>query len=275
MMNTKAALFALTAVALMLTPPRALAVDGVVEINAAKVQAAGGYPYRITQSGSYRLTSELRVSDSSLSAIKVTAADVTIDLNGFSIIGPGSGSGIGIDAGDQHLITIRDGEVAGMGGGGIKTGHSSRIHHMRVFGNGTAVGDFGIWCTDGCIVSSNIVNNNHGSGIEVLIDDNSFIGGEARIIDNIVQHNANLGIVGGGVISGNVSNRNITGFHVTSDAVLTNNKARDNAIFGLLCSIGDVAYSNNVLNGPRNQVAEGSGQCIQTGSNICNGALCP
>jgi hypothetical protein len=30
------------------------AIDGVIEINHAKIMAAGGYPYTISQPGSYR-----------------------------------------------------------------------------------------------------------------------------------------------------------------------------------------------------------------------------
>jgi hypothetical protein len=37
------------------------AVDGVIEINQAKVLAAGGFPFFITTGGSYRLTSNLTV----------------------------------------------------------------------------------------------------------------------------------------------------------------------------------------------------------------------
>ena len=280
MTNFKTILLILVAT-LLLAPTYASAVDGVVEINAAKVQAAGGYPYQVTQPGSYRLTSDLRVSDPSLSAIKVTSSFVTIDLNGFSIVGPGSGSGIGIDATLQPVITIHDGEVAGMGGGGIKTGHSSQIHHMRVLSNGGSQDGFGIWCTDACLISSNIVNNNGGNGIQVLINDSPLTGGAARIIDNVAQHNQGLGIVGGGVINGNMANDNAIGFYVLTDTVLTNNRARDNGSFGLVCNnAGDVAYSNNLFNennlpnGPGVEVL-GADSCIQTGPNVCNGSLCP
>ena len=37
----------------------AFAVDGVVLINQSTVTAAGGFPYSITQSGSYRLSGNL------------------------------------------------------------------------------------------------------------------------------------------------------------------------------------------------------------------------
>ena len=68
------------------------AVDGTIEINDAKVKAAGGCPYKITavtNSGSYRLTGNLS-APAGTEGIDVSANNVTIDLNGFSITGPGS-----------------------------------------------------------------------------------------------------------------------------------------------------------------------------------------
>jgi hypothetical protein len=44
----------------------------------------------LTLAGSYRLTSNLVVPDANTDAIDVNADEVTIDLNGFSIIGPPS-----------------------------------------------------------------------------------------------------------------------------------------------------------------------------------------
>src|SRR5262245_52284714 len=80
-------LLVLTVVAI--TSP-ALAVDGVIEINHAAAIAGGvtpgdgpGYPVTISQPGSYRLTGPL--SPSSVSAIRITASDVTLDLNEFRV----------------------------------------------------------------------------------------------------------------------------------------------------------------------------------------------
>src|SRR5436190_8539455 len=108
-----AAVFAVLVVASL--PARA--VDGVIEINQKAALAGGvtagdapGFPVTIDASGSYRLTGNLSV-DHKTTAIQVTAAaaDVEIDLNGFSILGPTTctapptvacsplGSGRGID----------------------------------------------------------------------------------------------------------------------------------------------------------------------------------
>src|SRR5580693_4484830 len=70
--------------AMAMVPFCALAVDGVVLINQSTVMAAGGFPYTISQPGSYRLSGNLALTTVS-AAIVITASNVTLDLNGFSI----------------------------------------------------------------------------------------------------------------------------------------------------------------------------------------------
>src|ERR1700730_6150790 len=78
----------LVILAMALVPFGAFAVDGVVLINHSTVMAQGGYPYRITQPGSYKLSGPLTVPDNNTSGIVISASFVTIDLGGFSILGP-------------------------------------------------------------------------------------------------------------------------------------------------------------------------------------------
>src|SRR6266568_4278046 len=99
--------------------------------------AAGGFPYKITQPGSYRLSGNPTVPDANTTAIQVLADNVIIDLNGFSIIGPVvcTGSPVtscsptptnsnvnpnaGVDGGLFNNITVVNGTVRGMGRRGI------------------------------------------------------------------------------------------------------------------------------------------------------------
>lgn len=116
----------------------ALAVDGVIEINQAKAAVGGvttgdapGFPVSITQSGSYRLTSDLTVG-ASLGGISVAAENVTLDLNGFTIFGGGGAffsDGIGVG---QMNVEVRNGTVRGFSRHGIFTNAST--HYVRVIG---------------------------------------------------------------------------------------------------------------------------------------------
>jgi hypothetical protein len=67
-----------------LAPASLLAVDGQVLISQSTVIAAGGFPYVISQPGSYKLAGNL-VVPANTDAIHIVVSNVTLDLNGFSI----------------------------------------------------------------------------------------------------------------------------------------------------------------------------------------------
>jgi len=112
------------ALSALMVPGQALAVDGVILIDQARVMASGGFPYRITQAGSYRLASNLQIPSAATDGIKADYVGATIDLNGFKIAGPSvcspgsgtcspAGSAIGVSAIGGRVI---NGFVTGMSG---------------------------------------------------------------------------------------------------------------------------------------------------------------
>ena len=109
------------------------AVDGIILIDQNRALAGSvtpgdtpGFPVTISQSGSYRLAGNLTVPDANTTAISITADNVTIDLNGFSIIGPTvctpasasapvtscspTGTGVGVNGGSHRDIKVVNGE---------------------------------------------------------------------------------------------------------------------------------------------------------------------
>ena len=106
---------------LLATNLPASAVDGVVLLDQNHAIAGGttpgdlaGYPISINSPGSYRLSSNLTVPIGS-NGIEINVDGVTIDLNGFSIIGPGvypNGTYAGIASVNQR-IAVTNGQVVG------------------------------------------------------------------------------------------------------------------------------------------------------------------
>ena len=131
----------IAAAILLLFSHSAMAVDGVKEINQLCVQFgcfAGdspGFPVTLASNGSYRLTSNLSITDVNTSGITATADLVTVDLNGFTISGPvncggipvtscsaGSGTGNGVNLNNSGNIsggTVKNGLIQGMGASGV------------------------------------------------------------------------------------------------------------------------------------------------------------
>jgi hypothetical protein len=150
---------ALFAVILMLAfAGAARATDGTIEINQAKVTAGGGFPYPITTSGSYRLTSNLVVSATNTDAIDVTYLNVTIDLNGFSILGPGSGTGIGINGKSTVGVTVKNGSVLDFGSG-VWVGNNSIVKSVNASFNSTGSAG-GIEVGNNSVVETCTANSN-------------------------------------------------------------------------------------------------------------------
>lgn len=239
------------------------AVDGQVLIDQNKVLAgavtpgdAPGFPITITRSGSYKLSSNLIVPDANTTAIEIAASHVTIDLNGFAILGPtdcsgglnpcaGAGSGVGItNTGLQFNIAVRNGTVQGMGGGGIHlSGDSHVVAHMNVRSNGG--GAAGIRISPGSDLGPSVVEHctvqrNGGLGISVFA-------GSVR--HNVVNTNLSSGIsVSVGSVEFNVVTRNLAGLNLGNGAGAQGNVMRDNT-------------SGNFIGGG-----------VNLGHNLCTGA---
>lgn len=185
--------------ALLLASP-VLAVDGVIEINQAKVLAGGvnpndspGFPAAIDQPGSYRLTGNLTVP-AGLEGLRILADDVTVDLNGFTIAGGGGAIADGIALYGTKNIEIRNGTVRGFSRAGIFGGAfatNARILGVRALSNFqglelqgvgtlvdgcTAVGNLtGIRVFDGGMITNSVARGNTSFGL--LVEANSAYGG--------------------------------------------------------------------------------------------------
>jgi hypothetical protein len=204
---------------------------------AGKVTAgdAPGFPVTISEPGSYRLSSNLVVNEA-VTVIEITASDVTIDLAGFSIVGPNKcagspvactiqgGSGIGIkavaDAGPSpENVRVMNGTVRGMGG-----------HGIRMMGNGT-------------VVERVHAVSNGGPGIVV---------GLGSIVDSMAMFNGSGAAVVGLIVRGTVSTNNVFGIFIRPGGVATGNSAIANAVTGLSVQCPAVVVGNSTSNNPTN-----------------------
>jgi hypothetical protein len=180
----------------------AIASDGVLEINTTCASAgcfAGdppGFPVVITKAGSYRLTGNLAVVISSLPILDIRADHVTIDLNGFALLGPqvcnvgscgASGSGYGIVSYNvfptPKNTTVLNGTISGFNECLVL--FAERVHVQRLsVSHCTAVG---LRVGDNGLVLDNRVSNVRTSGINM--------GSNTAFRDNVVT-NADLGDTG-------------------------------------------------------------------------------
>src|SRR5262245_58314194 len=148
----------------------------------------------IDQPGSYRLATNLTAAGNCL---VITAQGVTIDLNGFAVVGNGTGTAIvgprNSAAIPQARTVVRNGDISHFA---QATNLSGTVERLRVVSN--------------------------AGGILV---------GVGTVQDNIVQSNTGTGIqLADGIVSGNLIIANGTGILVQEAGVLTNNQAAGNKI---------------------------------------------
>jgi len=305
-------------------PRAATAVDGVIEINQARALTGGvtpadtaGFPVTLDANGSYRLTGDLTLPDKDTTAIQIgpNATWVTIDLNGFSIVGvvsctippslppaagsitcsPSPSSGDAIHGNFDPIyysnsnIRVINGTIRGMGEDGIDIARGeienvTLAHNKRygiiVQGDGAKV-----------INSKAISNGNHGlqllgKGNVVRGSTLGWNGGRgvngytALVTESMCVGNIGAGIYlseSGTVVGNAVSYNGSTGVQGGNLTVLDNNIML-NSLVGISVVSALGGYGRNVL--VQNNGGSANGQVlgvkeIPVGSNICGTNTCP
>ncbi len=209
--------------------------------RAASIGGAGAV-YTVG-SGSYYLSRNIVLKGNNANAINITGPNVSIDFRGYSIIGKSGAGGIGINAANQPNVTIQNGNIIGMRGGGVIVGNGSTVTSMHIAGGGA-----GIVCGSSCVIENNSVSGNSGDGISAA----------GLIHGNTVDGNTGNGITSNGITAG--ANSSITG-----------NEVSGNTSIGIAMQPKD-GFSNNVISSGATTISGG----VDAGGNVCNGSTsCP
>jgi hypothetical protein len=199
-------------------------------------------PVVITQPGSYYLVEDIYAYPDE-HGIEIQSSHVTLDLNGFSVIGNlevGSRSGIYADAGGGYMnIQVRNGTVRSFSDSGVSLDQSpfARIENVRALDNGLDGTGLGIW-----------------------------VGPHARIIDCVAAGNLQTGISAnvGSVITGSIATDNHVG--ISFNGVVDFSTAWGNGTTGILgATTSLVVHSTAGQNG-------GTGILSTTGLQLGNAA---
>jgi hypothetical protein len=164
----------------------------------------------ISQPGSYYLSANV-TGASGIDGIVIQADNVTLDLNGFSVIGaPGSGYGISVP-GTHSNITIRNGVVRGWAGDGFNAADDQNVRLESVtFSNNTVSGAVTgrNAIVDSCIAASNsldgfqvgeggVIRKSTASAnlrIGISVDGGPLLGAGAYVQGCTANHNGSTGI---------------------------------------------------------------------------------
>jgi parallel beta-helix repeat protein len=225
-------------------------------------------PITLSISGSYYLTESLFSSGAPLFLIRITASDVTLDLQGFSLVGT-TGIGLTQDGiliedfaqnAEIHNGTIRDCLARGVSAPGAS---NVRLIDLRLRNNGTDGASFG---TGGAAINCNAMNND-GSGLRA--------GPGSVIIECTATSNGGSGIVatGGGLfptgattISDCASSANGSDGITAHGCTITNNTTYGNGRDGIRIDGNCLVRANN-CNGNGTSVVGAGIRVINSGDN--------
>jgi parallel beta-helix repeat protein len=252
-----------------LTPPGAPAPTGKplgeveprVAVNAINTPANGSAVHVISQPGSYYLTSNIAV-DFGQTGIEIDASNVTLDLNGFSIIGPGSASTFStglVVAENGTDIVIHNGNIAEINNAVYGFGSPGRVCvrnvHVRnaespaigltsqcILEDCTFINCWGISVGNDCRVSRCLVHAGHG----IAAGPRSVV--ESCQVSGTMSHGI---LVIGGVVEGNVVVDCAMGIYVGagSNSVFRNNTVLNNVFAGLRVDTAGNTVSGNTVRG--------------------------
>jgi parallel beta-helix repeat protein len=200
----------------------------------------------IDQPGSYYLATNL-VANSPAGVISITADNVSLDLNGFSIIGgPSNGNGISISTAADN-VQVFNGTIRDCPHLGIYAGKATRcaFRDLVILGNGADLALYaGLNAGSGAIVENCRIENNDHIGL--------WVSSGGKVVGNTISDNATKGlyITGtGNYVADNIVKGNTTNYNISAG----------NQLNLLLCEIPET------LNWPCSVKLAGTLTCTQAG----------
>lgn len=200
-------------------------------------------PYTVSNAGSYVVTENLTGTNGQ-NGIIIAANDVTIDLNGFQLIGV-AGSLDGVAAsGNRSNIQILNGMVRGWGDDGVDLNSASNVSVRDVMASLNT--DDGIRVGDGSSVRDCTLVENSGAGLRA---------GEACSIQRVIARQNG----GGGIVSSNA-------------CVITHCIARSNNGNGIWTGLGSTIVASTARGNDNVGIGGGKGtqisECVGYGNDV-------
>ena len=263
-------------------------VEPRIAINSVNTPGDANSAFVISQSGSYYFAGNL-TGQSAKHGIRLNAPNITIDLNGFSLIGV-AGSFNAFTAGGalSSNVTVRNGIVRSWGNGGVhlvdQVGSRSIVQNIHAIGNGwdginvgqdstvencisEGNGQNGIRVASGSVVRGCIAKSNAEAGFRLGI--------ASRATDCVANNNNLQGIDASFncVLSGITAYTNTgAGIDIGAGSVLTASASYLNSGNGITASTGCVVRDCSATNNTGNGIIVGSGSRVESCLTRSNGS---
>ena len=264
-------------------------VEPRIAINSSNTPGDADSLYRIRQPGSYYLTGSI-TGVVGKHGIEIVTSGVTLDLNGFDLVGVasmGSFDGVSVTTSGLTNITVMNGSIRNWGQDGINFGtflaSYCRIEGIIATGNTrmgidvwdkttvsrcvTNGGSWGIHADGPCVVRDCFASNSTASGI--------FLYSGGSISNCSTTGNTDGFSLGYGTVASNCAaySNNKDGFTVSSGCTILNCTARYNAAHGISCESACTIVGNTCANNG-GVTTDGAGVYVGSIDNRVEGNNC-
>jgi len=253
---------------------------GEKRIDILTLPGSPGAQFLISSPGSYYLSRNITAESGKIS-ILISDDDVTVDLNGFAILGSNVASGGIVVALDRRNLRVHNGTIQGFsnddGIDATKAPHS-HFDHLRLSHN-----SYGLRCGDDSVISNVTAEGHTTSGIvtgkncivtsctAILNDTNGIFTGDSSTVTGCVARENNNGINVQSycsVIACNASFNNNVGIFPSSSCLIRDCAALKNGSDGIRTSFRCLIVSNQASeNGGAGILTNGTNNRID--SNHC------
>jgi parallel beta-helix repeat protein len=271
-------LFAASALAGPLNPPagpvastaKPLAeVEPRIAINSTNARGDANSLYKITQPGSYYLTGNI-TGVAGRHGIEIAASGVTLDLNGFDLVGvPEMGAFDGVSATLANLtdITVRNGSLRGWGGDGVDLATATTFNTVAIDLQASGNAGNGISVNRNATLTRCAAYNNEGHGITAV--------NAATITECKAYGNDGAGITAGNgstIIGCAAYSNGSFGISTSHGSVITHCSAYSNTTDGIRV-LGQTVVTGNACANNGNG-GDGAGILVLSSDNRIEGNNC-
>jgi Right handed beta helix region len=215
-------------------------IEPRIAINAINTPGDAQHTFIITAPGSYYLTQDV-VAPVGKHGIGIASHHVTIDFNGFSLIGPGIAPAVvGVAPIGDHPrnLVLRNGTIRDFAYGMLGAVHDSLFENLAVIDNNAGAFDLN--------GASNTIFRN--CRVETIAEAGIFAGDNALVQNCTVKGgSAAITVVGGGVIEGCTVTGSGGGIHLQGGGVVRACSVTG-SVFGITITNGGLVESCSVYN---------------------------
>ena len=246
--------------------PEALAAAQSFSIGAALAQEGAGVrpvtkATTITESGSYLLLRDITIGEPG-TAIVIAANNVSLNLNGHALVGPGNKQGVGIAIEGVSGVSVHNGTIVGFGTGvRVASAHDVRVEDLQIRGEdggGPPPGEVGVLILNSraVVLRDNTISRTFlgvfvrgGGSAGNRIAGNTLIGGQNGQLGICYNPDGSSSLAGpkGDLVYNNLVSRFNIG--IQSSAQTLGNIFRENNIAFFQQAVNEVTPGSNVLEG--------------------------